>query len=161
MGVVDRFRLDGKRLFITGGSRGLGREMALANADAGADVPLTGCDEQSLKQTAADIRMLERNAWAIQADMGEAQTCEVTSALALAEHGPFDILIKNVDGRREPTLLREMSVESWRRLVDLNLTYLHQGDRRCHGRPRHGWSGDQYCIDQCVHCRSEHWRSAL
>ena len=38
MSVLDRFRLDGKRLFITGGSRGLGREMALAIADAGADV---------------------------------------------------------------------------------------------------------------------------
>ena len=36
MGVLDRLRLDGKRLFITGGSRGLGREMALAIADAGA-----------------------------------------------------------------------------------------------------------------------------
>ena len=36
MAVLDRFRLDGKRLFITGGSRGLGREMALAIAEAGA-----------------------------------------------------------------------------------------------------------------------------
>ena len=37
MSILDRFRLDGKRLLITGGSRGLGREMALAIADAGAD----------------------------------------------------------------------------------------------------------------------------
>jgi gluconate 5-dehydrogenase len=44
MGVLDRFRQDGKRLFITGGSRGLGREMAMAIADAGADVALTGRD---------------------------------------------------------------------------------------------------------------------
>lgn len=122
MSIVDRFRLDGKRLFITGGSRGLGREMALAIADAGADVALTGRDEQSLEQPAADIRKLGRNAWAIRADMGEAQTCEAACAQALAEHGPFDILINNVAGRREPTPIREMSIESWRRLVDLNLT---------------------------------------
>ena len=45
MSVLDRFRLDGQRLFITGGSRGLGREMALAIADAGANVVLVGRDD--------------------------------------------------------------------------------------------------------------------
>ncbi|MFM9115446.1 MAG: SDR family NAD(P)-dependent oxidoreductase, partial [Planctomycetota bacterium] len=42
MSVLDRFRLHQKRLFITGGSRGLGREMAIACAEAGADVVLVG-----------------------------------------------------------------------------------------------------------------------
>ena len=50
MGILDRFRLNGKRLFITGGSRGLGREMALAIADAGADVILVGRDKVSLRK---------------------------------------------------------------------------------------------------------------
>ena len=54
MSVLDRFRLDGKRLFITGGSRGLGREMALAIADVGADCILVGRDEESLNRTADD-----------------------------------------------------------------------------------------------------------
>ena len=40
MNVLDRFRLDGKRLFITGGSRGFGRVIALAAAEAGADIAL-------------------------------------------------------------------------------------------------------------------------
>ena len=43
MSLFDRFRLDGQKLFITGGSRGLGREMALAIAEVGADVILVGC----------------------------------------------------------------------------------------------------------------------
>ena len=70
MGVLDRFRLDGKRGFITGGSRGLGREMALGLAEAGADVVLVGRDATSLEATAADIRQRGRAAFAIQADVG-------------------------------------------------------------------------------------------
>ena len=62
MSIFDRFRLTGKRLFITGGSRGLGREMALATADAGADVILVGRDSASLGKTAGDIRALGRQA---------------------------------------------------------------------------------------------------
>ena len=76
MSILDRFRLDGKRLFITGGSRGLGREMALAIADAGADVVLVGRDRASLDQTAADIRALDRDAQTIQADIGSPADCE-------------------------------------------------------------------------------------
>lgn len=122
MGVLDRFRLNGRRLFITGGSRGLGREMALAIADAGADVALTGRDAASLERTAADIRALGRQAWPVPADMSEAAACAAACQLALAEHGPFDILINNVGGRRDPTPIEEMPVERWRELVDLNLT---------------------------------------
>jgi NAD(P)-dependent dehydrogenase (short-subunit alcohol dehydrogenase family) len=122
MSVLDRFRLNGKRLLITGGSRGLGREMALAIAEAGADVALTGRDAASLERTAADIRALGRQAWPIQADMSEPAACEAACARALAECGPFDILINNVGGRRDPTPIRDMPVERWRELVDLNLT---------------------------------------
>lgn len=122
MSVLDRFRLNGKRLFITGGSRGLGREMALAIADAGADVALTGRDQASLERTANDIRALGREAWPIQADMGDPEVCEATCTAALEAHGPFDILINNVGGRRDPTPVHAMSTELWRELMDLNLT---------------------------------------
>ena len=54
--------------------------------------------------------------------MSEPTACEATCAQALAGHGPFDILINNVGGRRDPTPLREMPVARWRELVDLNLT---------------------------------------
>ncbi|HEX3314067.1 MAG TPA: SDR family NAD(P)-dependent oxidoreductase [Gemmataceae bacterium] len=63
MSVFDRFRLDGKRLFITGGSRELGREMALAIAEAGADVILVGRDRASLETTARDVRARGRQVW--------------------------------------------------------------------------------------------------
>ena len=122
MSVLDRFRLTGRRLFITGGSRGLGREMALAIADAGADVALTGRDPASLERTATDIRALGRQAWTVQADMADPGICETSCGRALAAHGPFDILINNIGGRRDPTPIRDMPVERWRELLDLNLT---------------------------------------
>lgn len=122
MTILDRFRLDGKRLFITGGSRGLGREMALAIADAGADVALTGRDAASLEQTVSDIRALGRQAWALKADMAAPAPCDAACRQALEAHGPFDILINNVGGRRDPTPVAEMAVDRWRELIDLNLT---------------------------------------
>ncbi len=121
MSILDRFRLDGKRLFITGGSRGLGRAMALAIADAGADVVLTGRDADSLERTAADIRGLGRQAWTVQADVSQAGPCEEACRTALA-HGPIDILINNVGGRRENIATQDMPLETWRALMDLNLT---------------------------------------
>ena len=85
MSVLDRFRLDGKRLLITGGSRGLGREMALAIADAGADVILIGRDEASLEATANDIRQLGREAVPISADVGNPEV-ECATALGVSAH---------------------------------------------------------------------------
>src|SRR6185312_12999121 len=122
MNVLDRFKLPGKRLFITGGSRGLGREMALAIADAGADVILVGRDAPSLEKTAGDIRTLGRQAWTLQADVGKTDQCEQACQQALRQHGPIDILINNVGGRRENIPTEDMPLEKWRELIDLNLT---------------------------------------
>ncbi len=122
MSILDFFRLDGKRLFITGGSRGLGREMALAIADAGADVILVGRDAESLERTADDIRKLGRTAVTIQADVGRPDECEAVCRKAVEEHGPIDILINNVGGRRINLATEDMPLEKWQEIVDLNLT---------------------------------------
>ncbi|HUG89760.1 MAG TPA: SDR family oxidoreductase [Planctomycetaceae bacterium] len=122
MSILDRFRLDGKRLFITGGSRGLGREMALAIADAGADCILVGRDADSLERTASDIRALGRRAWTIQADVGRPDECERACGEALQHHGPIDILINNVGGRRVNVPTESFPLEQWQQIIDLNLT---------------------------------------
>jgi NAD(P)-dependent dehydrogenase (short-subunit alcohol dehydrogenase family) len=121
MSVLDRFRLDGKRLFITGGSRGLGREMALAIAEAGADVILVGRDADSLARTAADIRALGRQAWRLRADAATPADCERACRDALAL-GPIDILINNIGGRRVNVPIEDESLELWHQMLDLNLT---------------------------------------
>jgi NAD(P)-dependent dehydrogenase (short-subunit alcohol dehydrogenase family) len=120
--VLDRFRLTGKRLFITGGSRGLGREMALACADAGADVALVGRDPDSLDRAAAGIRALGRAALPIQADVGRPDECEAACRRAVAEFGPIDVLINNAGGRRVNVPVQDEPLDTWRELLDLNLT---------------------------------------
>lgn len=122
MPLLDRFRLDGKRLLITGGSRGLGREMALAIAEVGADVILVGRDEASLQSTAQEITTLGRQAVTLVADVSVPETCEAACRDALSQHGPIDILINNVGGRRVNIPTEEMPLETWREMMDLNLT---------------------------------------
>lgn len=122
MSVLDRFRLDGKRAFITGGSRGLGREMALALADVGADIVLVGREAESLNQTAEDIRKLGRQAETIIGDVGIPKDCETICQKVLAEHGPIDILINNVGGRRINVPVEEQTLDQWQTILDINLT---------------------------------------
>jgi len=121
MSILDRFRLGGRRMFITGGSRGLGREMALAIADAGADVVLVGRDAKSLEETAAAIRELGRHAWSMTGDVGNLDDCQRVCREAVEQHGPIDILINNVGGRRYDIPTEEMPLERWREILDLNL----------------------------------------
>ncbi|MFN8856724.1 MAG: SDR family NAD(P)-dependent oxidoreductase, partial [Planctomycetaceae bacterium] len=122
MGVLDRFRLDGKRLFITGGSRGLGREMSLAIAEAGAAVTLVGRDEASLQQTAGEIAARGSVADYLIADVGQPDEAERACQAALDRHGPFDILINNVGGRRIDIPTQDLPTEKWQQILDLNLT---------------------------------------
>jgi gluconate 5-dehydrogenase len=124
MNVLDRFRLDGKRLFITGGSRGFGRVIALAAAEAGADVVLNARDPEALARTADEVRQRGRQAWTFAADIADPATCEVTCKRVLAEAGPVDILVNNVGGRNLDVAIEDTELETWQRFVDLNLTHV-------------------------------------
>lgn len=122
MSVFDRLRLDGKQVFMTGGSRGLGRQMALALAEAGADITLAARSPEALDAIAAEISALGRKATTIVADMADPDTCARVCDEALASHGPFDILVNNIGGRRANVPLQDMALDQWKALMDLNLT---------------------------------------
>lgn len=96
--------------------------MALAIAEAGADVLLTGRDPESLKATVEEIRALGREAEGWCADMGDPEQCEQACRRALADQGPIDLLINNVGGRLVNVPVAEQSLEDWQRILDLNLT---------------------------------------
>jgi gluconate 5-dehydrogenase len=122
MSILDKFRLDGKRALITGSSRGLGRAMAQALAEAGADLVLVGRERERLVQAQAELSALGRRIDFLVSDLNVPEEAEKLCAAALANHGPLDILINNVGGRRENVAMEEMPLETWRRLLDLNLT---------------------------------------
>jgi gluconate 5-dehydrogenase len=119
---LDLFRLDGRRALVTGASRGLGRCMALALADVGADIVITGRTQETLDATAAEIRGRGRQAWTLLADMGEPAACEAACERVLRDHGPIHILINNVGNRVGGHPIIEETRESWQAVMDLNLT---------------------------------------
>ena len=120
--TLDLLRLDGRRALVTGASRGLGRCMALALADAGADVVITGRTRETLDATADDIRGRGRRAWTVQADMSQPGPCEATCLAIGREHGPIDILINNVGNRVGSHPIVADTADTWREVMDLNLT---------------------------------------
>jgi gluconate 5-dehydrogenase len=122
MSVLDLFRLDGKRALVTGASRGLGRVMALALADAGADVAISGRTADTLEKTAGEIRARGRRAWTVQADMAVPLECQAACERVLAELGPVDILINNVGNREVNVPIATEPLDVWQRSIDLNLT---------------------------------------
>lgn len=124
MNVLDRFRLDGKRIFITGGSRGFGRVIALAAAEAGADVILNGRDQAALGKTAEEVRERGREVWTFPGDIADPAFCEDLCRRVLAEAGPVDILVNNVGGRSQATKIEDTSLADWQKGVDLNLTHV-------------------------------------
>ena len=129
MGLFDQFRLDGKTALVTGGSRGLGRSMALAFAEAGADVIITGRHQDTLDKTAGEIRAHGRKASTLETDMGIPDQCEAAFHRLVKENGPIHILVNNVGNRVTAEPIVEESLASWQSAIDLNLTSCVLGTR--------------------------------
>jgi len=114
------FDLTGRKAIVTGASRGIGREIAFALADAGADVAITARDFASLNETADAIRALGRIAARVALDVTDVAQCRTAIAEAADQLGGVDILINNAGIEQ---ICRSLDVEEdlWDRILDTNL----------------------------------------
>ena len=113
--------LSGKAAVVTGGSRGIGKAIALRLADQGADICFSyRGNEEAAKQTATEIEGKNRKAIAVQADVTQPEAAEKLIKAALDAFGKVDILVNNAGITRDDLIMR-MKPEDWRDVLETNL----------------------------------------
>jgi 2-deoxy-D-gluconate 3-dehydrogenase len=119
--ILEEFRLDGKAALVTGASRGLGRAMAQALAEAGADV--AAVDIGDCAETREHIEKLGRKCAVFQADIAAPGAAQMLVDKTLAALGKLDILVNNAGIiRRAPFL--EFTEKDWDDVMNVNIRAL-------------------------------------
>ena len=109
--ILDRFRLDDKVAVITGAGRGLGAAIALAFAEAGADVVIASRTQSQLDEVAEQVRATGRRAHVVTADLAHPEDTAKLAAQAVEAFGKLDIVVNNVGGTMPNTLLTTSTKE--------------------------------------------------
>ncbi len=116
------FDLTGKTAFVTGASRGIGREIAVALAQAGADLALVARTAEGLADTADDVKAVGRRAVVLPADVTEPANVTGAAAAAIDQLGHIDIVINNAGGSNFMVSFRDLRFSGWDKLMRLNLS---------------------------------------
>jgi 2-deoxy-D-gluconate 3-dehydrogenase len=131
--LPEAFRLDGRVAIVTGASRGLGRSIALALAEAGADVAVAARSEKDLQDTAAAVEGQGRRALVLPTDVTVYAQVETLVERTAATLGRLDIVVNN-SGIATVRPLAEMAPEDFRRSLEVNLVGAFNGCRAAAGR---------------------------
>src|SRR5580658_7850877 len=120
--TMSLFELTGRKAFITGASRGIGQVMAVAFAQAGADVALVARSADGLAQTAAAVEAAGRKAVVLPADVtSQEQVAGVVSA-AIEQLGHVDVVVNNAGGSNFMVDFSDLRLPGWDKVVTLNLS---------------------------------------
>jgi 2-dehydro-3-deoxy-D-gluconate 5-dehydrogenase len=118
--ILDQFKLDGKVALVTGAAAGLGQAIAIALAEAGADVACHG-NTRSPEATCDAIDQNGRRAFAVTGDLSKAETPQALFGATLKHFERLDILVNNAGTiRRAPAV--DYSEEDWATVIQVNLS---------------------------------------
>jgi NAD(P)-dependent dehydrogenase (short-subunit alcohol dehydrogenase family) len=120
MAVLKLFDLSGRKALVTGASRGIGQRLAIALADAGADLAVFARSRADLAQTLAAIQPFGRRTSAFTLDVRDEAACSTAVDAAAAALGDIDILINNA-GTEEIRPSVEVDAALWDKILDTNL----------------------------------------
>lgn len=134
MNVKSLFDLSGKVALVTGGSRGLGLQMAEALGEAGARVALTARKQVELDQAVAHLGGKGIEALAVPADLSQIATIPAVVERVVSRFGPIDVLVNNA-GTTWGAPAEEYPAHGWRKVMGLNIDALfflsQEVGRRC------------------------------
>lgn len=117
-------KLEGKVAIVTGAGRdgkGIGRSIALALAEEGADIVIADYVLEAAEAVAREVQSLGRGAVAVKADVADFADAEAIAQRALDEFGHIDILVNNAGITRD-ALIARMSEQDWNSVIATNLT---------------------------------------
>ena len=112
--------LEGKVALITGGARGIGKELALRFAKEGSDIAICDVNMELLEQTAEEIRGMDKDVLVFKADVTSSTEVQNMLDKILDKFKKLDILINNAGITRDGLILR-MSEEDWDKVIAVNL----------------------------------------
>lgn len=140
MGMHERFRLDGKVAVVTGGGRGIGKGIAIAFAECGADVAVIARRQADVDEVAGEIRALGRKSLAISADVMDWEAMPKALDRVVAELGGLDIMVNNAGGNLDRKMypLPEISIDKWDEQIDLNMKTKFWGSQQAAKRMING-----------------------
>ena len=122
MRVHELFDLSGRAAIVTGGARGLGRQAAQALAEAGADVAICDLLEAEGEKTRQELQALHSKSLFRRVDVSHPAEVETFVQVVLDHFGKIDILVNNAGMRTGGLSLEETDEESWRDMMETNLS---------------------------------------
>lgn len=121
MTTQELFNLRGEVAIVTGGAQGLGKEMAIALAEAGASVVIADMDLKKAEETAQEIEKLGVSSLALKVDVTQKDQVEDMVRRTMETFGKIDVLVASA-GIGQWINSEEMPLEDWNRVISVNLT---------------------------------------